>query len=84
MSMICISKVAVFQHQHNKTRWDINYAKGRIKLCKLNSYVVEKVICYFNISTQDHKTATNIRFQCKIVLLVWLISPGRIWSSKYM
>jgi hypothetical protein len=77
MSMICISKVAVFQHQRNKTRWDINYAKGKIKfqlarkikLCKLNSYAVEKVICYFNSSTQDHKTSTKALF-CNLAALI--------------
>ena len=76
MSMICISKVAVFQHQHNKTRWDINYAKGRIKLCKLNSYVVEKVICYFNISTQDHKTSTKGLF-CNLATLILTLGLQR-------
>jgi hypothetical protein len=76
MSMICISKVAVFQHQHNKTRWDINYAKGKIKLCKLNSYVVEKVICYFNSSTQDHKTSTKGLF-CNLAALILTLGLQR-------
>ena len=84
MSMICISKVAVFQHQLNKTRWDINYAKGKIKfqlarkikLCKLNSYVVEKVICYFNISTQDHKTSTKGLF-CNLATLILTLGLQR-------
>jgi hypothetical protein len=84
MSMICIWKVAVFQHQRNKTRWDINYAKGKIKfqlarkikLCKLNSYVVEKVICYFNISTQDHKTSTKGLF-CNLATLILTLGLQR-------
>jgi len=84
MSMICIWKVAVFQHQRNKTQWDINYAKGKIKfqlarkikLCKLNSYVVEKVTCYCNISTQDYKTSTKGLF-CNLAALVLTLGLQR-------
>ena len=84
MSMICIWKVAVFQHQRNKTQWDINYAKGKIKfqlarkikLCKLNSYAVEKVTCYFNSSTQDHKTSTKGLF-CNLATLILTLGLQR-------